>query len=204
MFLQRASCSEFSLIIRSIGLVFVIASVIISCSNTQDFLFGILAALIHQGREIDLNLRVNFCFWWLFVWLTKPLLWPPASLFHESCWLTLSWRLSFLSFWLLLPKLSLLLLIVKSIFKHISFCRVFIHCVVSICKSVCCLFFNHKFQCCWEHFWKDFFGVALKKTFLKNLVLLYWTLFSFGFLLVNESALCLSLNLFLVFRWNEW
>lgn len=53
---------QFSLIVRSVGLVFVVTSVIVFCLSTQDFLLGILAALIHQGKKIDLNLCVKYCF----------------------------------------------------------------------------------------------------------------------------------------------
>ena len=125
--LQQVSDFKFSLIVRSVGLVFVFASVICFFLSTQDFLLGILAALFYQGRKIEFNLCVNLAFGdFLFAWQNR-FLWPSTSLFHESCCLTLSWNLSFWSFSFSLPRFSLLLLIVKSDFKHIYFCWVFIH-----------------------------------------------------------------------------
>ena len=159
-------------------------------------MLGILAALFHQGRKIEFNLCVNLAFGdFLFAWQNR-FLWPSTSLFHESCWLTLSWNLSFWSFWFSLPKLSLLLLIVKSDFKHIYFCWVFIHWVVSIRKSVWFPILQSQVSVLLRAFFeKTFLLVTFEENLLKILVLLSWTCFSFGFLLVKWKCFMFVLEL---------
>ena len=143
--------------------------------------------MFHQGGEIEFNIYVNLAFGdFLFAWKNR-FLWPSTSLFHESCCLTLSWNLSFWSFWFSLPKLSLLLLIVKRDFKHIYFCWVFIHWVVSIRKSV------------WLPILQSQVSVSLRAFFEKTL-----------FVVAFEENLCENLSfafLNLVFIWfpfSEW
>lgn len=140
----------------------------------------------------------------LFAW-QNCFLWPSTFLVSWKLLIDTFLKIVFLIFWSLLPKLSCLLLIVKSIFKHIYFCWVFIHCVLSTCKSVCCLFFNHKFSVLLRAFLKrHFLFLLLKKTFWKTCLCfleLCFHLVSFQWMKVH---FCLSRNLFLVFRWNEW
>lgn len=57
------------------------------------------------------------------------------------------------------------------------------------------LFFNHKFQCCWEHFLKRLFVCCFEENLLRILVLLSWTCFSFDFLLVKWKCFMFVLEL---------
>ena len=96
-------------------------------------------------------------------------------------------------FWLLKESLNIFMFVE---FSSIMWCQ--------LAKVFVAYFFNHKVSVLLRAFLKRLFCCCFEENFLKNFVLLSWTWFSFGFLLVNESALCLSWNLFLVFKRNEW
>ena len=174
------------------------------CLSAQDFSLGILAALIHQGRKIDLNLCVKFCFGDLLCLLVKTtFLWPSTFLVFESCWLALSWKLSFWSFGLCFQTSHCCFGLLKESQNTSLLLSFHPFCVVNL-QSARCRFFNHKVSVLLRALLKRHFCFAFEENFLKNLVLLSWALFWVGFLLVNESYFCLSWNLFLLFRCNEW
>ena len=111
--LQQASYSNFSLIIRSIGLVLFLQASLFFGKSTQDFLLESWLLWFIKAERLLSIFVLNFAFGdFLFAWQNR-FLWPSTSLFHESCRLILSWNCIFDLFWSLLPKLSLLLSIVK-------------------------------------------------------------------------------------------
>lgn len=105
LFSQQVYDFKLSPIVESVGLVLSHCKHHHFCLSTQDFLLAILAVLVFQGRNIDLNLCVKSCFGDFFVCMSKLHLCDHMLfLLSESCWLTLSWKLSFRSFWFLLPR----------------------------------------------------------------------------------------------------
>ncbi len=148
----------------------------------------------------------NFSFWWLFVCLTKSIFMTIYFFVSSNLSFDTFLKLSFWSFLVFATKAFLAAFHCRKPFwAHFFFVEFSFFVGCQLAKSVSCLLFqSQSVSFYWENFQKDFLVATLKRTFWKVFVLLSWTWFSFGFLLVNERDLLLSWVSFLVFRRNEW
>lgn len=128
--LQQVSDFKFSLIVRSVGLVFFLLQASSFLFKHTRFLARDLGCYNPSGQKDWSQSLCQILFWWPFVFACQNYIFVTI---YFSCFPKLLidtfLKIVFLIFWSLLPKLSFLL-IVKSISKHIF--------VVEFSSILCC------------------------------------------------------------------